>query len=88
MLHANDRQNRRKHAKMMRRFRRGILPLGGRNTGEPKTSKILQLCTWYRNRRKRKKKKKEGENLVSSVSQDPPAGHPASEPPFDDDIPF
>src|SRR3990167_4918877 len=36
----------------------------------------------------RLKKEKEWGKLGSNGSLDPPAGHPASEPPFDDDIPF
>ena len=53
MLHANDRQNRMKHAKMMRRLKRGVLLPGAVNTGEPEASKIHPLCTWYQSRLKR-----------------------------------
>ena len=38
--------------------------------------------------RERLKKAKEWGKLGSNGSLEPPAGHPASEPPFDDDIPF
>ena len=49
MLHeANDRQNRMKHAKMARRLKRGVLPPGVVNTGEPHTSKINPACLWHR----------------------------------------
>ena len=50
MLHANDKQNRKKHAKMERRLKRGVLLAGAVNTGTPETSKIHPLCKWYRNK--------------------------------------
>ncbi len=52
MLHANDRQNRMKHAKMERRLKRGVLSPESKNTGEPHTSKIHPFCKWYQNRMK------------------------------------
>lgn len=51
-IHANDRQNRLKHAKMERRLKRGVLRPGEKNTGEPYKSKIHPFCKWYRNRMK------------------------------------
>lgn len=50
MLHVNDKQNQKKHAKMLRRLKRGVLPPEGKNTGEPFTSKIKPFCRWYQKR--------------------------------------
>ena len=50
MHHANDRQNTKKHSKMERRLRRGVLLPGSKNTGESHTSKIHPLCKWFQKR--------------------------------------